>query len=571
MGGCPRGQSARFGIISLFRRTRPGGFGKHEKGRGDRMIEALSAKALPMTGDSPVVLMVSGGSDSTALLVRAARGEVDLGEGPGGVRPDRLCALHVNHCLRGEASDGDERFVVDLCARLGVACEVRRVEIPRLLGEMGGGNMEEVAREERYAAAWELACRLAARAGVEPGSARIAVAHTADDRVETFLMRAVTGAGMAGMSGMRASRGVVVRPLLGETRVELREYLTSLGIGWREDATNAEDGALRSYMRNRVVPALAARNPSLHRTIGRELDVMAEEDELLDRLAAREAARLAVPARPGVLAFDAAGLAACEPALARRALRHALAEALGPSRFRDMRLEARHVESVLALAAAGSGSRPLPLGAEARVCRGVLAIRLPEDRPGEVAGAPAGPAAATAAPGDVELRVPSEVTWGGSRVAARLVEVPAGEDARAWARAYAREVERERGAVEGRDFVLVDAAAVGLAGGSSDAADPDVALTVGAPREGERLRPFGLSGSKLVSDLLNEAGVPLCDRALVPVVRARYRDGSLAGDRGCVWVGGIRLDARAAYGPQTRVLVELSVICGFTRANGRRR
>ena len=542
------------------------------------MIDALSAEALPMTGGSPVVLMVSGGSDSTALLVRAARGELDLGEGPGGVGPGRLCALHVNHCLRGEDSDGDERFVADLCARLGVACEVRRVDIARLLGEAGGGNMEEVARGERYAAAWSLARGLAERAGVEPGSARIAVAHTADDRVETFLMRAVTGAGMAGMSGMRASRGVVVRPLLGETRAELRGYLTALGIGWREDATNAEDGALRSYMRNRVVPALAARNPSLQRTVGRELDVMAEEDDLLDRLAAREAARLAVPARPGVLAFDAAGLAACEPALARRALRRSLADALGPSRFRDMRLEARHVESLLSLAAAGSGSRTLPLGAEARLCRGVLAIRLPGPRPGraaapgEAAGAPAGASAGAPASGDVALRVPGEVAWGASRVAARLVAVPQGEDARVWARSRARAVERERGGDEGRDFVLVDAEAVGLAVEPAAAAGEGApALAVGRPREGERLRPFGLPGSKLVSDLLNEAGVPLCDRALVPVVRARYRDASLPGDNGCVWVGGIRLDARAAYGPHTRVLVELSVICGFTRADGRRR
>lgn len=518
------------------------------RGRGVhvRMINALAAleaDALPRREGSPVVLMVSGGSDSTALLVRAARGLLDLadGRGPRRLDPGDLHVLHVNHCLRGAASDGDEAFVRDLAAGLGVACTVRRVDVPALL-RAGGGNLEEVARGARYAAAWELAGGLASEAGVPRETARVAVAHTADDRAETFLMRACTGAGAGGLAGMRRRRGVVVRPLLGETRAELRAYLRGQGVGWREDATNADDAALRSYLRHRAVPVFEARNPAFARTLGAALDVLADEDDLLERLAARELAALRLPAPAGACLLDARRLAACEPALARRALRRALADLLGPAGFRRARLEARHVEALRGLAAAGAGSATLPLGVDARAARGVLALTLPAGLAG--AGAPPGAA----------LPVPGRLAWGDAVLTAGLTAVPAGEDPVAFARARSRALAAGGGAA-GRDFALADAGALGIGpmGG---------ALEVGGPRPGERMRPFGMAGGKGVFDVLADAGVPARLRPGVPVVRGRYAGG---GAPACVWVAGFRLDARAAYGPSTRMLIELKL----TRAAGR--
>lgn len=538
------------------------------------MMNALTAVPADTCGRAPVLLMVSGGSDSTALLVRAAAGELDLrGCGPcargeeGPVDPARLHVLHVNHCLRGADSDGDEEFVAGLAARLGTACTCRRVDVGALV--RAGGNMEQTARLVRYGLAWELACDLAAAGGFAPEAVRVAVAHTADDRAETFLMRAATGAGLGGMCGMRRSRGVVVRPLLDLTRAELRADLRARGVGWREDATNDEDDALRSYVRHRVAAPLTARNPSFARTLGATLDVLSDEDDLLDRLASRalDGARRPEACASGVLALDAAALANCEPALARRALRRALAELAGEEAFRDARFEARHVEALLGLVRAGAGSCSLPGRVDARVAAGTLALALrgPGSGDGEA---------------DVELPVPGRAVWGAVLLEARVHPLPPGADARAAARVLAAE-RAGRGLVEGRDFVFVDAAALGL--GSSPRADPGPAgaLLVGAPRPGERMRPFGMVGTKLVSDLLAEARVPARARCRVPVVRGRYvaradagpaspaprsradapgAAGLSAGSLGCVWVGGIRLDARAAYGLETRVLVELAVM-----------
>ena len=504
------------------------------------MIDALATEPAPRCAASPVVLMVSGGSDSTALLVRAVRGELDLMDGAGRhkVDPGVLHVLHVNHCLRGEESDADEAFVRALAAELGVACTVRRIDVGGMVS--AGGNMEETARIERYRCAWELAGDLSRAAGVPRASARIAVAHTADDRAETFLMRACTGAGAAGLCGMRRARGIVVRPLLGETRASLRSYLAGQGISWREDATNAEDVALRSYLRHHAVPVFERRNPSFLRTLGTVLDIMGDEDDLLERLASRERARLAVPSRPGSAALDAAALAACEPALARRVLRRALADLLGEAGFRSARLESRHIEALLRLARAGSGSTTLPLGVDARIEAGALVVRPPAAGPG--------------LPADVELRVPGRVSWGGLVLDARLCELGNGGDPCARARARAREIEAEEGLEEGRTFVLADAVAVGASG-------PGAPLTVGSVRAGERMRPLGLGADKAVADVLADARIPARGRPWVPVVRTAAVAPAYPEAGGSVWVGGIRLDERAAYGPTTRVLVELRLLC----------
>ena len=137
--------------------------------------------------------------------------------------------------------------------RLGVELRVVRADVPALVrgaSRADERNLEEVARRVRYGAAWDLACELCARRGVAPQGARVLLAHTADDRAETFLMRVITGAGLTGLVGLRPTCGIVVRPLLGQTREELREELRERGIGWREDATNEEDVALRSYVRH---------------------------------------------------------------------------------------------------------------------------------------------------------------------------------------------------------------------------------------------------------------------------------------------------------------------------------
>ncbi len=184
---------------------------------------------------APVVLMVSGGADSTALLLMACTSKLDIQDGRG-VAPiarERLHVLHVNHHLRGEASDGDEAFVRELCAQYGLPLCVEHAYFDR-----ESGNIEAAAREVRYAAARRYVRELCAKTGAPRTAARICTAHTSSTGAETFLMNAIKGSGSAGLSSIPRRRNIVVRPLLDLTHGELVGYLQVHGQPWREDESN---------------------------------------------------------------------------------------------------------------------------------------------------------------------------------------------------------------------------------------------------------------------------------------------------------------------------------------------
>ena len=182
---------------------------------------------------APVVLMVSGGADSTALLLMACTSKLDIqdGRGEAHIARERLHVLHVNHHLRGEASDGDEAFVRDLCEHFGLPVCVEHA----FFDDLDGGNLEAAARDARYAAARRYVRELSREAGTPRTAARILTAHTSSDRAETFFMNAIKGSGPAGLSSIPRRRNIIVRPLLDRTHAQLVRYLEMRGQGWRED------------------------------------------------------------------------------------------------------------------------------------------------------------------------------------------------------------------------------------------------------------------------------------------------------------------------------------------------
>ena len=184
-------------------------------------LEAKLAAAWPPSdwADVTVLAAVSGGGDSVALL-RAMAALKTGGQG-------RLCVAHLNHQLRPDA-DEDERFVVDLSCRLGLTCEVERVNVKHLVSQ-SGDSLEAAARGARYRFLQDAAGRLGARF--------VATAHTADDQAETILHRIVRGTGVRGLSGMARVRplghATLIRPLLAMRRSELQSYLDALGQPYR--------------------------------------------------------------------------------------------------------------------------------------------------------------------------------------------------------------------------------------------------------------------------------------------------------------------------------------------------
>jgi tRNA(Ile)-lysidine synthase len=205
--------------------------------------------------DLTVVVGVSGGADSVALLrVMAAMRELAVADrGESSEVAGGLVAVHVNHRLRGAASDEDARFVAELCASLGVECVVGTVE-PRAIADEQGDGLEAACRTARYDFLLSKAERLGAR--------YVAVAHTADDQAETVLHHVLRGTGLAGLAGMAMFRAMsdavtLVRPLLAVRRVDVLAYLESLGQSYREDETNRQREFTRNRIRCELLPLLA--------------------------------------------------------------------------------------------------------------------------------------------------------------------------------------------------------------------------------------------------------------------------------------------------------------------------
>jgi tRNA(Ile)-lysidine synthase len=200
--------------------------------------------------DVPVVVAVSGGADSVALLRLLAacrRGGSPACHG-------RLIVAHFNHALRGGESDTDENFVVRLTKQLDLTCHVGRASQEQLAARSGDG-VENAARHLRY--------EFLLHAAETYGARYVATAHTADDQVETILHRIVRGTGVAGLAGISRVRALspavgLVRPLLGVRRQEVLDYLASLDQPFCTDTTNADCNFTRNRIRQQLLPLLAA-------------------------------------------------------------------------------------------------------------------------------------------------------------------------------------------------------------------------------------------------------------------------------------------------------------------------
>jgi tRNA(Ile)-lysidine synthase len=220
-----------------------------------RVIESVRADGLLAAG-RPVVVLLSGGRDSTCLLDLAVQIS-----GAGSVT-----ALHVNYGLR-EAASVDERHCEQVCERLGVAREVRR---PQSSAQV---NQQAWAGEIRYAAAIEIA-----------GGANIAAGHTASDQVETILYRLASSPSRRALLGMRPREGQLVRPLLTYTREQTAAYCTERGMPWREDESNDDPAFARNRVRAELVPALRTIHPAAEQNVLALSKLLRDEAEVLDFL-----------------------------------------------------------------------------------------------------------------------------------------------------------------------------------------------------------------------------------------------------------------------------------------------
>lgn len=466
---------------------------------------------------------VSGGLDSVVLL------DLAVAALPSGVE---LVVLHFDHALRAESGD-DAAFVAGLAAARGLGHHAERWE------REGAGRLEArsaaavaVNEDEARSARYHFFARAAATLGLDA----IAVGHTAEDQAETVLARLLRGAGRRGLGGMapvvRRDGYRLLRPLLGVRRAALERHARQSGLAWREDPTNRSPVYARNRLRHQVLPFLADHaSGDLVEALCRTAALLREDEDFLGALAAREAALWG--GGPGDRRRRLDAVAALPPALAARVFLRFLEEAGAPvtretvTAIRDV-LAAGAATAATAGAASGAtaGARvDLAGGVSARVERvdgtswlvlgrrpeplGIVREVFPLADPGETLIPPLGlrvtVARAERSPGLAVLAT------GGGR--------PRGEGpwrARAWLAASA-------------------------------VSEP---LVVRTRRDGDRLTPLGMTGSRKLQDLFTDEKIPLGDRDRWPLV--------CAGDR-VLWVVGLRQDeaTRVRPGDASAVCVDV--------------
>ncbi len=235
----------------------------------EKIRESMTTAGLSADDKSRLLVALSGGADSVALL----RALLELGYD--------CVAAHCNFHLRGDESMRDERFVRDLCQRLGVELHVQDFDVEAYKRLHRGVSTEMACRSLRYDWFYELTMALKCRP--------VAVAHHADDNLETFFLNLLRGTGINGLVGMRTYDrwARIVRPMLGVTRGQVLQYLHDIGQDYVTDSTNLQNDYRRNRLRNVVLPAIDREFDNARQRIADTMRHLDDERELLDYLVAR--------------------------------------------------------------------------------------------------------------------------------------------------------------------------------------------------------------------------------------------------------------------------------------------
>ncbi|MBQ8371997.1 MAG: tRNA lysidine(34) synthetase TilS [Clostridia bacterium] len=207
-----------------------------------KIIDTMSAHGMDRMLDGGVLVGLSGGADSVFLLCALYEYRRRCGA------DFSIVAVHVNHLIRGEEAERDERFSSELAATLGLECICTECDAPAMARERSVG-MEEAAREVRYAAFREI---LQGRKDVRC----VALAHNSTDNLETVIINMMRGCGIGGMCGIPPVRGEYIRPLMAISSDDIRSLLDAYGIRYIVDSSNLSDDYTRNFIRHNVTPAL---------------------------------------------------------------------------------------------------------------------------------------------------------------------------------------------------------------------------------------------------------------------------------------------------------------------------
>ncbi len=465
------------------------------------VTETIAAHNMFQPNDA-VLMGVSGGPDSVALfhILRYLTTELKI----------TLAVGHLNHCLRGKASENDARFTRSLASYYNIPFYLKKRDV-RQYSEQQKLSLEEAARDVRYTFLFEVA--------ESNGYNKIALGHQADDNAEQILMHLFRGSGPLGMSGIPPVRdGMIVRPLINLKKDRILQFLKENRIDYILDETNEDRKHLRNRIRHDLIPNIKASiQPRIVRTLTRMAHITKDEEEWLEQLIEPIFEQSILHRLPTRLELSVDRLKAMHPALQRRVLRQAISEIKGNLR----RITFAHIESVKQHLRDGisRGSTDLPdrirvsrSGLKLIISKEILPLR-------ETATEPQHPRF------DYHIKKTETVHIKEIRASLKLSQIPVPDrwDYRS----------------TGHHVAFFDKDSVRFP------------LILRNFQPGDRFSPMGMTGTQKVKDFFINNKIPRDDRGKYPIL--------LSNDR-IIWVAGLRIDDSVKVTSATRTVLKAEMV-----------
>jgi len=458
------------------------------------LIDTIKNTGMLREGDG-VAVAFSGGGDSTALLhvLASMRSELKI----------KLFACHLNHKLRGTEADGDAQFCRGFAERLGVPIYMKEMDIAGIATKRGW-NIEEAGRIARTA--------FYHRAMRHFGADKTVTAHHMNDQAETFLINLLRGSGETGLGGIAPIRdGWLIRPLIKCPKSEIEKYLKENDISFRTDETNTDTTIIRNRIRLTLIPLLEKDyNPRIVNGLSQTADIIRGADELSAELADAFFRKIVNHAKDSV-SIEKQLFAVLPIHLKRILIRNSFAQAAGSRR----RLTFEQVEDILNDVRAGAkDSRiSLPFGFEAEIREDKISI-LPSKKDDTEKGF------------ELSFEIPGEI------------EIP--DIGRSWR-------------VEIKDYTssLLEESILNPLIGIFDAEKISSPVTVRNRRDGDRMQPLGMQGTKKLQDIFTDKKIPRRRREEFPVFTSSAE---------IFWIPGIASGERFKVSEKTKKVVVFTPI-----------
>ena len=468
------------------------------KTKKDKILQQVAgfiARNQLLAADNKYIVALSGGADSVALLLimKALGYDVE--------------AAHCNFHLRGKESERDENFCVSLCESLGII--LHRIHFDTLTyAQLHKVSIEMAARDLRYSYFEQLRRDINADA--------ICVAHHKDDNVETILLNLVRGTGMNGLTGISPRNGFILRPLLCVGREDILEYLEAENQDYVTDSSNLVDDVQRNKIRLNVLPLLENVNPAVKDNILTMARWIAEASTIVEASLSEAKAKAVSSLNVGVSSQNlSAKNRDAKPTLndsytvdISKVEEYPSAEYLLWDILRDYGFNSSQVALVAENLHATTGTSWLSSSHELTLDRGRLILTPLDKEEGR------------------QMRIPEAGTYVYTELCKLKIEQ--------------KEINENYTISRSSDKVSLDAQKVKFP------------LMIRRVARGDRFVPFGMKGSKLVSDFLTDQKVAL------PLKRRQLVVADAGGN--ILWVVGKRLDGRFAVSPCSKSVVEISLL-----------